>query len=238
MTFNNSILSGTVLARENIQSEGYQVGLQGWIIERDGDAEFNSIVVRGDVISVGALYTTRILDGEIIIELNSNPVDNVRINRESIEFNDAGTSSFTLLDYVDGEGLGFRDNSSTRGVYYDNDTGFLIVADSTPWTKEGWNNLTLPAGWTADQPCQYKLFPDGMVRLRGIANANVSPIPAGTVLATLPAGYRPAQVFITPIVFDSSPNHGRALVRTNGNIEIYEAPNDLPCLESISFSTV
>lgn len=186
MSFENSILSGTTLARENIQSEGYQVGLQGWIIERDGDAEFNSIVVRGDVISVGALYTTRILDGEIIIELNSNPVDNVRMNREGIEFNDSGTSSFTLLDYVDGEGLGFRDNSSTRGVYYDNDQGFLIVADSAPWTKEGWKALPGANGYTGGS---YKLLPDGNILLDGQVGggAAASPVQVGT----LPAGYRP-----------------------------------------------
>lgn len=237
MTFNNSILSGTTLARENIQSEGFVAGSTGWIIERDGDAEFNSIIVRGDVISIGNDYTVSIVDGEIIISLNSNPTDNVRINSTGLEFNDSG-GSFTRLHYVEAEGLGFRDNSSTRGVFYDNDTGFLVVADSAPWTVEGWKNLTLPTGWSAAVACQYKLFPDGIVRLRGRADSDVNPIVDGTAIDTLPAGYRPAQELIVPISFSGSNTTGRIRVRTNGVIDVFGAPNDLPNLDSVSFSTV
>lgn len=49
MTFSNSILSGETLVREAIQSEGFQSGVQGWRIERDGDAEFQDIIARGDI---------------------------------------------------------------------------------------------------------------------------------------------------------------------------------------------
>lgn len=213
MTFNNSILSGTVLARENIQSEGFVAGTSGWIIERDGDAEFNSIVVRGDVISVGALYTTRILDGEIIIELNSNPVDNVRFNRESIEFNDAGTGGFTLLDYVDGEGLGFRDNSSTRGVYYDNDTGFLVAADSVPWTPEGWNAVPGANGYAGGS---YKLLPDGNVILDGNFGGGAAASPV--IVGTLPAGYRPRAYTEYMVARGGAFGTNKLTVGTNGDI--------------------
>lgn len=50
MAFTNSILAGTTLARTAISSEGYVAGVSGWIIERDGDAEFNNVTIRGGII--------------------------------------------------------------------------------------------------------------------------------------------------------------------------------------------
>lgn len=240
MTFNNSILSGTVLARENIQSEGYAAGASGWIVERDGDAEFNSIVVRGDVISVGALYTTRILDGEIIIELNSNPVKNVTITPLQNVYAGLASGTNVMLDFQDEASplLGFRDTARTLGVYYDSDDGFLKVADWLTGTAEGWNNMTLPAGWTADVPCQYKLFPDGMVRFRGRANATVSPIPDGTAITTIPVGYRPAQQTIVPISFSTATQTGRLRVQSNGVVDVFFAPNDLPIFDAMQYSVI
>lgn len=50
MTFTNSILGGTTLARTDIRSEGFVTGVTGWIIRRDGTAEFSSVTIRGDVL--------------------------------------------------------------------------------------------------------------------------------------------------------------------------------------------
>lgn len=132
--------------------------------------------------------------------------------------------------------------TAKRGVFWDTSDGFLksqtFNVSTAARTTEGWNNLTLPAGWVADQPTQYKLYPDGVVRLRGIANANVSPIPNGTTLATLPAGYRPAQYTLIPNAYDASATKGRLEITTAGAINVYDAPNDLPCLDSVTFSTI
>jgi hypothetical protein len=45
--FDNPLTAGTVLIRSAIQSQNYNPGIAGWIIEADGDAEFNNLVVRG-----------------------------------------------------------------------------------------------------------------------------------------------------------------------------------------------
>jgi hypothetical protein len=45
--FENPLTAGTVLIRSAIQSQNYIPGIAGWIIEADGDAEFNNLVVRG-----------------------------------------------------------------------------------------------------------------------------------------------------------------------------------------------
>lgn len=188
MTFNNSILSGTVLARENIQSEGFVAGTSGWIIERDGDAEFNSIVVRGDIISIGALYTTRLIDGEIIIELNSNPTVNVTMNPTITTYSGNASSSNVMLDFGDEADplIGFRDTSNSHGIYYDSADGFMKVTDWLTGTPENWNALPNNNSYTGGE---YKLLPDGNVILDGSVGGGTAASPI--VVGTLPVGYRP-----------------------------------------------
>ncbi len=55
--FENPLTAGTVLVREQIQSQNYAEGSAGWVIKADGDAEFNDVVIRGGtVVSGTALY--------------------------------------------------------------------------------------------------------------------------------------------------------------------------------------
>lgn len=50
MTFTNSILAGITLVRDAIKSENYVAGSDGWKISRNGDAEFNDVTVRGELV--------------------------------------------------------------------------------------------------------------------------------------------------------------------------------------------
>jgi hypothetical protein len=50
MAFRNSILAGEELVRSGIRSPNFVAGVAGWRIAQDGTAEFNDVVVRGDVI--------------------------------------------------------------------------------------------------------------------------------------------------------------------------------------------
>jgi hypothetical protein len=100
---------------------------------------------------------------------------------------------------------------------------------------EVWKPVTLPGGWTATQPCSYRLMPDGFVQLKGIAQAP-GPIAPGTVLTTLPVGYRPVQNGYAPMMYDSAAGVGRLLYRANGALEIYDALSVFPVLDSIRFS--
>lgn len=47
MSFLNQIVAGVKLVRAAIQSPNFVAGVSGWIIRRDGSAEFNNVVVRG-----------------------------------------------------------------------------------------------------------------------------------------------------------------------------------------------
>lgn len=188
MTFDNSILAGTVLARENIQSEGYTAGVSGWIIERDGDAEFNSIVVRGSVTSVGAIYTANIFDGRINIFLNSDPDQVTEWSPGALMFHPIDGTSGLMLDYDEPNAIGFRVvGGDPQGVFFDRATKFIYKTESAgSYTPEVWKALPGNNGYTGGS---YKLLPDGNVILDGNVTGGTPGSPI--VVGTLPVGYRP-----------------------------------------------
>jgi hypothetical protein len=54
MPFSNPVVGGIALVRAAIRSPNYVAGMAGWTINKDGSAEFNSVVIRGNLIVVGA----------------------------------------------------------------------------------------------------------------------------------------------------------------------------------------
>lgn len=55
--FEQPLTAGTVLVRSDIRSQNFVTGSAGWRIEASGNAEFNSVVIRGGTIVSGlALY--------------------------------------------------------------------------------------------------------------------------------------------------------------------------------------
>ena len=51
--FNNPVVGALALIRKAIRSPNYQPGTEGWTVNQDGSAEFNDVVVRGEVDVVG-----------------------------------------------------------------------------------------------------------------------------------------------------------------------------------------
>ena len=93
------------------------------------------------------------------------------------------------------------------------------VAALTPVVPT-WTNLTLLNSWVpypGYQVASYTKTPDGMVHLRGLVRGGTAA--AGTPLATLPVGYRPALAFD----FAVATNAGGAAdvdVEPNGNLTL------------------
>lgn len=54
MTFTDPVVAGTTLIRAAIRSPDYVPGVSGWSINRDGSAEFNDAVFRGEVLVRGS----------------------------------------------------------------------------------------------------------------------------------------------------------------------------------------
>lgn len=83
MTFDNPVVAGIDLVRQAIQSPDFQAGVQGWIIRRDGSAEFNTVVVRGELFVVDP-------DGSFVRIFDENPGDGAVIQLRPP--NSAGTA--------------------------------------------------------------------------------------------------------------------------------------------------
>lgn len=50
MAFSDPIVAGEELIRTGIRSSNYAAGLAGWRVARNGDAEFNDVLIRGELI--------------------------------------------------------------------------------------------------------------------------------------------------------------------------------------------
>lgn len=105
-----------------------------------------------------------------------------------------------------------------------------------PSAVTGWTNLTLQNGWveysTTFSSPQYKKNADDIVSLKGLVKSGT--VANGTVIANLPAGFRPKEKLIFSSVANS--HHARIDVASNGNITI-EGSGDAAwmCLDDISF---
>lgn len=239
VAFSNPVVAGEELIRTAIRSANYVAGVSGWRIDREGSADFNDVTLRGGLVNTGADVETRIQGDGIVIEDVSDPTLQANFGTSEIVYTSVAGNEVRLTANGN-DFIGFRGDSSKRGAYYNRATGFLATGSYDPIVLEGWVNFTFAAGWGAPgQPCSYKLFPDGLVRLRGIANHTAAGVPgAGTLVTTLPVGYRPVQYTLIPNAYDASATKGRVEVNTDGTVRVFDAPNDFPCFDSVTFSVV
>jgi hypothetical protein len=161
-------------------------------------------------------------------------------NGLSFVSNDNDTASFGLHT---GHGVVFATASSSSNAYevlYDEQDGFFKLGQSSPWDTYDWEAPGLPVGWTtmAASPLGYKIFPDGMVRLRGAVTAPAGVPADATTVFTLPALYRPTQDVLVPISHYGTGTPGRCYILPTGQVQLYSAPNNLPAFDTVSFSTI
>lgn len=76
MSFRNPIVAGNNLVRNAIQSPNYVAGSMGWIIRRDGSAEFSNAIFRGSVVISGSnnilMYSAAPAAGDLVISVAPN----------------------------------------------------------------------------------------------------------------------------------------------------------------------
>lgn len=201
MPFRDPIVSGEDLAVNAIQSEGYVAGTIGWRIERNGNASFNDLNVRGEFTNTGLNQQARMHDGLFLVEslVNSRFVT---VEEDGVYFTGvdgaAQDKASILMDDATNGQLGLF-NRLNLGVAIKADTGFLYAAEAaggsgSAFTLNDWVQLSLSNGWThlAGNALEYKLMPDGTVIIDGIITGGTTA--PGTLLGTLPAGYRPRKV--------------------------------------------
>lgn len=182
-----------------IESENFVAGASGWQITAAGTAEFNSIAVRGNLHSVGPTFTVAIEDGVIKIYRNAD-VDEVTVWATSgLSFAPADATPSLKLQYWDPDAIGFRQIAlgDGEGVYFDRSTKFWVKGKAGgDYIPEVWTNVTFQNGWTnwggPYATVQYRLDANGWVNLQGVAAPGTTT--TGTVVFTLPAGYRPSAI--------------------------------------------
>lgn len=111
-----------------------------------------------------------------------------------------------------------------------------------PVAVEGWHTVgaagepALAAGTTAvgSETLQFRKYPDGSVRLRGVA-ANAAAT-LGTLLFVLPPGYRPARNYSRFIGSDSGSSWVYVYVQADGSVFRYTASVNAD-LSSVEFDT-
>lgn len=146
----------------------------------------------------------------------------------------------TAQIHFNNAGIGLT-SVSIAGIILDFATEFLYKSDGTGTTTglENWTNVAFAANWVNHtEATQYKLFPDGCVRLKGSANYTLGVPAAGATVFTLPVRYRPPQQRLFTIPHWASATPARILILTTGVVQIYDAPNGFPAFDAISFSTI
>lgn len=208
------IVAGITLIREAIQSQNFIAGVAGWRIKANGDAEFNSIIVRGTLITGPT--------GSKHIEINGVQSPNgiafysgnvIETFPTLLQPFDGGTSVGISLQspaVTGGVGIGaqlqvFNLSAGLGGHSGAQLSGYDItllaantVTINSPTTlviapillETAWTNLPLAGTWVVGGGflAQYFIDSTGRVQLRGQVVGG-----AAVGIGNLPVGYRPSQ---------------------------------------------
>lgn len=133
------------------------------------------------------------------------------------------------------DGMFIRDDQLGVGSFIDGTTGFIAH-----WTSGGgvetWHNLSFSNGWSGTG--QYKINPDGTVWMRGTITPGTRT--GGTVIATLPVGYRPTMNDEYVISWAGGAFWNKITPQTNGQILYFDGTGGgtVGTLSAVQFSTV
>lgn len=144
--------------------------------------------------------------------------------------------------FLKNAGIMWLGSAVTRMMFWDKSDGYLKSGTFSGGvhTTENWTAATLNAGWAVrgSETPMYRLFADGTVKIRGSATRAAGTPPDGTVVFTLPAGYRPGHQSLFPRSYWGSNTCGRLLIATNGNVEVHGAPSSEVSLDGVEFGVI
>lgn len=234
MTFSQPLVAGETILQD-VHSEGFVTGETGWSLERDGDAEFNDVTVRGIIVlglgQAQALVWQDSNGNQKFAEwtretANGDTNVNTRNANGSQIFEYQGVNYWAVIDDVQG------------GILLDGADGFLHHATlGATYTKEAWQTVPVAsgAGFASNGP-QVKLLPDGTCIMRGGITGHSTV--AGTLIATLPAGYRPARNGRWVCATEGTADNNHIGIDTAGQITIAKAAANNSWMTQVVFSTI
>lgn len=217
-----------------MQSEGYQAGVNGWRIARNGDAEFNDVTIRGDLITGPP--------GSKHIEITDTPANRIKFfsgdaaeTQEGfieVDFTPFGTPNASLFTqppvvHASGNAASLNLTNFTDGV-----TNAQLAADTIFLNTGPLGNIfnfgkilktnesvftgvlqgtwaTLGGGWPHP-----RLFLDaeGFVHFVGAVTGGLN----GQTIMNIPAGYRPP--YLIPVIAEGNLAFARITLNTGGNV--------------------
>jgi hypothetical protein len=248
VTFTNSILSGETLVRDSIQSEGFVSGSTGWSIQRDGDAEFNDVTVRGSLQvsdSGGTLDINVDILGQPEVKFTTPDGDEYKLKADNNSFDIGQLDNFadqTSIHFVENEGLAIRSgNTGAPSALWDVDDGFWKFGSYAPWTVSDWTTVTLLNTFTGT--VEYKKLPTGEIIMRGAVAGLAADNVVGRDIFQLPAGFRPlttARWETATGAGGAGDTAGRVQINTSGLAEVARACGGTTSFyfDSVRFSVI
>jgi hypothetical protein len=150
----------------------------------------------------------------------------------------AGQTRATQVTYLPAAGAnGFNWNAYSGGVDARSNPGAWLSLQAMfyPGVATGWTSLGLSNSWAplaSHATAEYKKSADKVVTLKGMITKGVND--DGTVIATLPAGYRPKEQLLTSCVAYGA--YCRIDILPDGRIvDTFSANNGWVSLDNISF---
>lgn len=116
-------------------------------------------------------------------------------------------------------------NSAGTIVFSVNQAGVVSGGDKA-WTIVGGTGApAFETGWThyysaTQEPMGFRKLPDGTIKLKGLVK-NAAAQAAGSIIFTLPAGYRPAHYMRMPVTTHTNTNGGTARVDIGVGGQVY-----------------
>ena len=259
MGFSNYLVTKTgYLVRTFIRSPDFAAGSAGWTVNKDGSAEFNSVVIRnGEVVGGSALYYDPVPGpGTLVASVSATQFQDQYGNQVQAGVYSYGPGGLTGIT---GPGLlTLQNGSNPWQVQADPATGDLLirfphtgatmyVADSAgagsivpnqpgTSTPEAWHTAALANSFTqSGQPLKYTLLATEMVAYSGRILIPAGAGNSATVATGLYAPGRIEQVTCveSPTVSPFAATPHRAEVDTSGDITVFGA---MASGASLSFS--
>lgn len=194
-------VGGTVLIIERIESQNYAPGVSGWVIKANGDAEFNDLIARGEVIvgndpgqhirvgldgigrPVIEFYTGGALETDPGFIHSSHPAI---ANESALEISsplNANAPVGSIRPEIDL--TSWAGSASLINFWAD-----LILTNTPILFDQFWANLPFSGTWGDLAGARAGYFKDatGRVQLRGLVIGG-----GAAQIGVLPAGYRPTQ---------------------------------------------
>jgi hypothetical protein len=120
MAFSNPVVAGGILQVTSIESTNFVEGESGWIIERNGDAEFNNLTIRGTFFGIDFEINSKGIFFYSSAPANGNLVISLAATAGSDEFGNPYPAGLQILNHggANASGIAIGYSGTTPLLYF------------------------------------------------------------------------------------------------------------------------